>query len=100
MSDNAPVSPGFPGGDDLDRCSGGIRRWLPYLPDRETAWRGLRRGLLRAGAVLGTFLLLLLLLTGVAGWYTSRSEFCRSCHIMEPYYQSWKESSHSDVSCI
>jgi predicted CXXCH cytochrome family protein len=100
MSDNAPVSPGLPGGDDRDRPCGGIRRWLPYLPDRKAAWRGLRRGLLRAGAVLGTFLLLLLLLTGVAGWYTSRSEFCRSCHIMEPYYQSWKESSHSDVSCI
>jgi predicted CXXCH cytochrome family protein len=50
--------------------------------------------------VLGTFLLMLLLLTGAAGWYTSRPEFCRSCHIMEPYYQSWQESSHSDVSCI
>ena len=100
MSDNAPVSPGLSEGKDGDRPAHGIRRWLPYLPDRKAAWRGLRRGLLRAGAVLGTFLLLLLLLTGVAGWYTSRSEFCRSCHIMEPYYQSWKESSHSDVSCI
>jgi predicted CXXCH cytochrome family protein len=100
MSEIAPVSPGFSGGEDRDQPPGGIRRWLPYLPDRQTAWRGIRRGLLRAGAVLGTFLLLLLLLTGVAGWYTSRSEFCRSCHIMEPYYQSWKDSTHSDVSCI
>jgi predicted CXXCH cytochrome family protein len=32
--------------------------------------------------------------------YTSRSEFCISCHIMEPYYVSWQESSHRDVACI
>ena len=37
---------------------------------------------------------------GCAGWYTSRSEFCNSCHIMEPYYKSWQASSHKDVSCI
>ena len=24
----------------------------------------------------------------------------QSCHIMEPYYQSWQESSHNDVACI
>ena len=35
-----------------------------------------------------------------AGWYTSRPQFCNSCHIMEPYYKSWQESSHKDVSCI
>ena len=33
-------------------------------------------------------------------WYTSRPEFCNSCHIMEPYYKSWQESSHKNVSCI
>ena len=41
---------------------------------------------LRAAAVFGALLLLIVLLTGAAGVYTSRSEFCRSCHIMEPYY--------------
>ena len=35
-----------------------------------------------------------------AGWYTSRPQFCASCHIMEPYYKSWQESSHKDVTCI
>jgi nitrate/TMAO reductase-like tetraheme cytochrome c subunit len=63
-------------------------------------WRGLRWFLLRAGLLLGVFFLLLLVMVGAAGWYTSRPEFCNSCHIMEPYYKSWQESSHKDVSCI
>lgn len=68
--------------------------------DWKSLWPKLRWVAVRLFAVLGTFLLLLLLLTASAGWYTSRSEFCRSCHIMEPYYQSWRHSSHSDVACI
>ena len=62
--------------------------------------RKLRRLLLRAAALGGAFLLFIALLTAGAGWYTSRPEFCRSCHIMEPYFVSWQESSHKDVSCI
>jgi nitrate/TMAO reductase-like tetraheme cytochrome c subunit len=64
------------------------------------AWHSVRWILLRAAALLGTFLLFLLVLTGAAGWYTSRSVFCSSCHIMEPYYKSWQESAHKEVACI
>ena len=71
-----------------------LRRTAPPL------LRKLRRVALWAATMLGTFLLFLLVLTGFAGWYTSRSEFCNSCHIMEPYYKSWQESSHKDVPCI
>lgn len=60
----------------------------------------LRWFLLRASALAGAFLLLLALLTAFAGMYTSRPEFCRSCHNMEPYYVSWQNSSHKDVSCV
>lgn len=67
---------------------------------RRTIWQKLRRLLLRAAAFLGAMLLFVALLTAGAGWYTSRPEFCRSCHIMEPYFVSWQESSHKDVSCI
>ncbi len=56
--------------------------------------------LLQGLALLGVCLLLLTVGTGTAGWYTSRSQFCNSCHIMEPYYVSWQESSHKDVACI
>ena len=42
----------------------------------------------------------MLVMVGCAAWYTSRPQFCNSCHIMEPYYASWQQSSHKDVSCI
>jgi nitrate/TMAO reductase-like tetraheme cytochrome c subunit len=71
-----------------------LRRCAP------SAWRKLRWLLLRAAVLLAAFLLLLLFMVGAAGWYTSRPEFCNSCHIMEPYYKSWQESSHKEVSCI
>ncbi len=67
---------------------------------RRTYWSMLRWLILRAAAFLGAFVLMLVLLTACAGMYTSRPEFCRSCHIMEPYYKSWQESSHKDVPCI
>lgn len=31
---------------------------------------------------------------------TSQASFCGTCHIMEPYYDSWKKSSHKDVQCV
>jgi len=33
------------------------------------------------------------------GEYSMQPEFCRSCHIMEPYYQAWHSSTHRDVPC-
>jgi nitrate/TMAO reductase-like tetraheme cytochrome c subunit len=68
-------------------------------PER-TIWQRVWSYLTRAAALLGAFILLLALLIACAGWYTSRSKFCRSCHIMEPYYRSWQESSHGDVACV
>ncbi len=63
-------------------------------------WNNSRWLLTGAVAIVLTFAALMLLFTAAAGIYTSRPEFCRSCHNMEPYYASWQESSHSDVSCI
>ena len=31
---------------------------------------------------------------------SSQPGFCKSCHVMEPYYQSWTTSSHREVTCI
>ena len=31
--------------------------------------------------------------------YSSRPEFCQSCHFMQVYYNSWKASKHKDVKC-
>jgi len=67
---------------------------------RRGLWTKLRLPLLRTVAVLGAFLFLVVAFTGFAAVYTSRPSFCHSCHIMEPYYQSWKHSTHSQVTCI
>ncbi len=67
----------------------------------------MRRTSSRAMGVLRVLLVVGLFGTGAmtfATWgaveYTAQSEFCVSCHIMEPYYASWEGSSHADVSCI
>ena len=40
------------------------------------------------------------LIGGVAfAEYSMQPDFCRSCHIMEPYYAAWHESTHQDVPC-
>ena len=31
---------------------------------------------------------------------TGQPGFCNSCHIMNPYYESWEHSSHSKVNCL
>ncbi|UCF14723.1 MAG: NapC/NirT family cytochrome c [Phycisphaerales bacterium] len=31
---------------------------------------------------------------------TGQPGFCNSCHIMDPYYESWENSSHSSVNCL
>ena len=65
-----------------------------------STWRKLAWLLRRAAALLGAWLFLMLIMIACAGWYTSRPQFCNSCHIMEPYYKSWQESPHKDVTCI
>lgn len=69
-------------------------------PQHRSLWDKLRLWSLRAAALIGALVLLLALLTACAAMYTSRPEFCRSCHNMEPYYVSWQNSSHKDVSCV
>lgn len=32
--------------------------------------------------------------------YSAQPSFCTNCHIMQPYYDSWKSSSHNQVPCI
>jgi nitrate/TMAO reductase-like tetraheme cytochrome c subunit len=47
----------------------------------------------------GAFVLMTALGIGSAE-LTSQSWFCNSCHIMNPYYDSWKNGSHKDVACV
>lgn len=44
-------------------------------------------------------------LVGVLGMvglveYSTSPSFCNSCHIMKPYYDAWKTSTHNFVACV
>ena len=60
-------------------------RWIRFVPSR-WGW------LIVVGVVL---------LSAMVGFaeYSMQPEFCRTCHLMEPYYQAWHDSTHKDVPC-
>lgn len=73
-------------------------RWARLLGWRRREGRLLRYAPTRRGWVQGAGLLLLIAVAAFAE-YSMQPEFCLSCHLMEPYHESWRMSSHSDVSC-
>ena len=51
------------------------------------------------------YLIIGLLILGVSCFgglvvYSTAPSFCRSCHIMEPYYDAWVNSKHKNVACV
>ncbi len=72
----------------------------PAPPPPRSPWRKVRAILYPLLALLAAWLFLMVVMAAGAAWYTSRPVFCNSCHIMEPYYKSWQESSHKDVTCV
>jgi len=76
--------------------TGRIRECLLWLP--ASAFRVVRRLSWPAR------ILLLLMTAGLFGFTmveaTGRPGFCNSCHIMGPYYDSWKHSTHAEVNCL
>ena len=67
---------------------------------KRTGWRKVRYILYSLLALFGAWAFLMVIMVAAAGWYTSRPQFCNSCHYMEPYYKSWQQSAHKNVSCI
>jgi nitrate/TMAO reductase-like tetraheme cytochrome c subunit len=41
-----------------------------------------------------------LILTFIGVQYSAQPQFCKSCHIMLPYYNAWKTSTHNMVPCL
>ena len=71
-----------------------LRRKLRHVRQRVVLWSG-------TALVVGLIgLSVAAPLSYVTIHHTAQPEFCKSCHIMEPYYESWHNSSHSEVSCI
>ncbi|MGD9851386.1 MAG: cytochrome c3 family protein [Nitrospirales bacterium] len=50
--------------------------------------------------LIGAILLVLALGGAVAIPLTNQPTFCASCHTIRPAYESWKQSSHKDVTCV
>jgi nitrate/TMAO reductase-like tetraheme cytochrome c subunit len=78
-------------------------------PDGEVAPRGpyrprrIRRWIIRFGIVLGVAVVLGGTLIGLAEHHTAQPNFCASCHVMEPYYATWKQDTHGahlGVACV
>ena len=72
--------------------------WLRLLGIKRRSGKRIPIGLSRWGFVLATFIVLV---GGSAGFaeYSMQPDFCRSCHLMEPYYQAWHSSTHKNVAC-
>ncbi|EEG77729.1 NapC/NirT family cytochrome c [Dethiobacter alkaliphilus] len=47
----------------------------------------------------GLIIVLLVFLLGVAATDSTNPDSCASCHVMEPYYYTWQNSPHANVSC-
>jgi cytochrome c nitrite reductase small subunit len=43
---------------------------------------------------------IMIFFSGGAIVITGQPGFCNSCHIMNPFYESWDDSSHSHVNCL
>jgi len=50
--------------------------------------------------ILGSVAAFGILFVGGSVRYSESPTFCRSCHIMEPYYQAWKMSKHVGIACV
>lgn len=57
---------------------------------------GYRRFLL----FFGIYFVLFVIILAATAEYTSRPSFCPTCHYMEPFYNSWKSSSHNKIQCV
>jgi len=56
-----------------------------------------RTALLAIGGMVVAFVAVVQAISYVA---SSQAATCASCHIMEPYVEGWKHSTHADVKCV
>lgn len=73
-----------------------IGRWVTRRSGGRLTPRGARIATLGVSLTLGLALVGMLLAMQVS----STPDFCGTCHIMKPYYQSWKHSKHNGIACV
>ena len=70
------------------------------VPKKRPRWK---RWLIGTAIVCTVSLVLGSMVVGVAEYKTSQPQFCASCHIMEPYYDTWAADPHGEkfgVACV
>jgi len=50
--------------------------------------------------ILAAIFIILIGLLILFAHYSESPSFCKSCHIMKPYYDAWKSSKHNFVACV
>jgi hypothetical protein len=65
---------------------------IPYV--RLFTWRGVG-----VGVIVG-IMVTLVCVSGFALAVTEHPAFCKSCHNMDQFFDSWQHSSHGEVACV
>ncbi|MEK7330764.1 MAG: cytochrome c3 family protein, partial [Candidatus Eisenbacteria bacterium] len=73
-----------------------LARWVGRASGGRLTPRGAHIATFGVGLALGIGLIGMLFMVQVS----STPTFCGTCHIMKPYYQSWKDSKHNQVACV
>ena len=58
-----------------------------------------QKSFLKLAVLVGSLLVFFVASAGAAMKYTERAQFCNSCHVMAPMFNSWGHSAHRQVSC-
>ncbi len=73
-----------------------LARWVGRASGGRLTPRATRIATLGAAIFLGFGLIVMLFMVQAS----STPTFCGTCHIMKPYYASWKHSKHNQVACV
>jgi predicted CXXCH cytochrome family protein len=67
---------------------------------KKSRWFASVTGVKRFFLFFGIYFLAFVIVLAVSAEYTSRPNFCPTCHYMEPFYNSWKTSTHNKIQCV
>ncbi|HUO09466.1 MAG TPA: NapC/NirT family cytochrome c [Phycisphaerae bacterium] len=73
--------------------------WQLLFGIRRREGRYLKWKLTKWGMLLTAVMVMMIGMAGFAE-YSMQPAFCESCHIMQPYYQAWHQSTHKNVACV
>ena len=73
-----------------------IARWVERVSGGRLTPAATRVATMAAGLALALGLVAMLVMVQAS----STPTFCGTCHIMKPYYESWKHSKHNRIACV